>query len=197
MMNPKRQDVPMTTPPLKWSALLLCAALGCAHGGRYQDKTMDFAAVRTVAIMPFVNLSAVGTGNERVRDVFSNMLLATGALYVLPSGEVARAASRTGVVTPAAPTRDEVISLGKALNAEAVITGVLKEYGEVRSGNSSANAIAVSVQMIETQTGKVVWSASSAKGGVGFWDRMLGGGGESMNKVTEDASRDLLDKLFH
>jgi TolB-like protein len=187
----------MTMPIPKWSALLLCVALGCAHGGRYQDKGMDFAAVRTVAVMPFVNLTSAGTGNERMRDVFSNMLLATGAVYVLPSGEVARAASRTGVVVPATPTREEVINLGKALNAEAVITGVLKEYGEVRSGNSSANAIAVSVQMIETQTGKVVWSASSSKGGVGFWDRLLGGGGESMNKVTEDASRDLLDKLFH
>lgn len=179
-------------------AIALCtlALAACASGRRYQDKSMDFGSVRTVAVMPFVNLTSSGTGNERVRDVFSNMLLATGAVYVLPSGEVARAASRTGVVVPATPTREEAMNLGKALNAEAVITGVLKEYGEVRSGNSSANAIAVSVQMIETQTGKVVWAASSAKGGIGFWDRLLGGGGEPMNKVTEDASRDLLEKLF-
>ena len=176
--------------------VLLLLATACAAGRRYQDKGMDFAAVRTVAVMPFVNLTSSGTGNERVRDVFSNMLLATGAVYVLPSGEVARAASRTGVVIPATPTKEEAMNLGKALNAEAVITGVLKEYGEVRSGNSSANAIAVSVQMIETQTGKVVWAAASAKGGIGFWDRLVGGGGEPMNKVTEDASRDLLDKLF-
>ena len=187
----------MTIGRLKMSLTgLILMLFACASGRRYQDKGMDFAAVRTVAVMPFVNLTSAGTGNERMRDVFSNMLLATGAVYVLPSGEVSRAASRTGVVVPATPTREEAINLGKALGAEAVITGVLKEYGEVRSGNSSANAIAVSVQMIETQTGKVVWAASSAKGGIGFWDRLAGGGGEPMNKITEDASRDLLDKLF-
>jgi hypothetical protein len=181
---------------MKKTMLLATLLVACATGRRYQDKAMDFASVRTVAVLPFVNLTTAGNGNERVRDVFANMLLSSGAMYVLPNGEVSRAASRAGVVVPATPTREEVVSLGKALNAEAVVTGVLKEYGELRSGNSSANAISVSVEMIETQTGKVVWAASSTKGGIGFWDRLLGGGGEPMNKVTEEAVGDLLKKLF-
>ena len=176
--------------------LLLAAA--CAHpAGKYQDKNMDFASVRTIAVLPFQNLSQQNTASERVRDVFSNMLLATGAVYVLPSGEVQRGLSRAGVMQPASPAKEEIVGLGKALAAEAVITGVVKEYGEVRSGNSTANVISVQVEMIETQTGKVVWSAGSTQGGIGFWDRMLGGGGDPMNKVTEDAVRDLLNKLFH
>jgi len=131
-----------------------------------------------------------------MRDVFSNMLLTTGAVYVLPTGEVTRGAGKAGVIAPATPAKEEIITMGKQLNIDAVITGVLKEYGEVRAGSSSANAISVSVQMVETQTGKVVWAASSTKGGVGFWDRLLGGGGEPMNQVTEDAARDLIKQLF-
>ncbi len=50
--------------------------------------------------------------------------------------------------------------------------------------------------MIETQTGKVVWTASSTKGGISVWDRLFGGGGKAMNEVTEEAVDDLLDKLF-
>jgi hypothetical protein len=176
---------------------LLVATAGCAAERKYQDKSMDFAAVRTVAVLPLVNLTTANTAGERVRDVFSNMLLASGAVYVLPTGEVTRALSRAGVISPSAPSKEEVINLGKVLNVQAVITGVLKEYGEVRSGNSSANVISLSVQMVETQTGKVVWSASSTQGGVGFGDRLLGGGGDPMNKVTEDAVGDLLNKLFH
>jgi polysaccharide biosynthesis protein PelC len=187
--------------PMHTRIKLLLAALvvlaGCAGGRKYQDAKMDFGAVRTVAVMPFGNLTTASTAGERVRDVFSNMLLATGAVYVLPSGEVTRAVGRNGITTPATPSKEDVIAMGKLLNADAVITGVLKEYGEVRSGSTSANAISVSTQTIETQTGKVVWSASSTKGGVGFWDRLLGGGGEAMNQVTEDAVRDLLSKLFH
>jgi len=179
-------------------ALLLVLFTGCAAGGRsYHDKAMDFASIRTVAVLPFQNLTTTLSAHERVRDVFSNMLLSTGALYVLPAGEVQRGIVRAGLSNPSTPSKEEVVALGKALAVEAVITGVLKEYGETRAGNSTGNLISLSVEMIETQTGKVVWSASSTQGGVGFGDRLLGGGGEPMNIVTEDAVRDLLAKLFH
>jgi hypothetical protein len=41
-----------------------------------------------------------------------------------------------------------------------------------------------------------VWAASSTQGGIGFGDRMLGGGGRPLNDVTEAAVNELLDKLF-
>jgi hypothetical protein len=50
--------------------------------------------------------------------------------------------------------------------------------------------------MLETQTGKIVWSASSTRGGVDASDRLFGGGGQPMDQVTADAVRDLLDKLY-
>ncbi len=180
-------------PTTLLAALLLA---GCASGPRYQDKKMDFGAIKTVAVLPLQNLSRDNLAGERVRDVFSTMLLSTGAVYVLPIGEVNRALVRGNVQQPATPSQEEVVALGKLLSADALIVGTVKEYGEVRSGNSAANAISMSLEMFETQTGKVVWAASTTKGGIGFWDRMLGGGGEPMNKVTEDAVRDLLNKLF-
>jgi hypothetical protein len=66
----------------------------------------------------------------------------------------------------------------------------------VRSGQSEANIVSLSLQMIETETGTVVWSGSSTQGGITLSDRMFGGGGEPMNKVTEKAVNDLLDQLF-
>jgi curli biogenesis system outer membrane secretion channel CsgG len=77
-----------------------------------------------------------------------------------------------------------------------VITGVVREYGEVRSGTSMANIISMSIQIVETGTGRVVWSASSTKGKISFWNRLIGGGGQPMNKVTEQAIDALFDKLL-
>ena len=182
--------------PMKTTALLTFLFAAACATPRYQDKKMDFGAIRTVAVLPLTNLSRDNLGGERFRDVFSGMLLASGAVYVLPAGEVGRGLARANVPAPATPSTEEVITLGKLLSAEAIIGGTLKEYGEVRSGNSSSNLISVSLQMYETQTGKVVWAASSTKGGISFSDRLLGGGGEPMNKVTEEAVRDLLGKLF-
>ncbi len=162
----------------------------------YRDPNMDFGQLQAVAVLPFANLSRDPTAADRVRDVFTTMLLATQGVYVVPPGEVARGIARAGIVAPATPTPEEVVKFVAIVKADAVITGTVREYGEVRSGSAAATMISVSLEMMEGQTGKVVWSASSTKGGVSTLDRMFGGGGEPMNIVTEKAVEDLLDKLF-
>lgn len=157
---------------------------------------MDFGAIRTVAVMPFSNLSRDSLAADRIRDVFSSMLLATGAVYVMPYGEVARAVGRAGIASPAQPSTDEVIKLGTALKVDGIITGVVKEYGEIRSGTASSNVVSVSVTLLETATGKVVWAGATTRGGVTLSDRLFGGGGAPLNDVTEAAVDDLLNKLF-
>ncbi len=185
--------------PLKAIAPVLAALLvaGCARQRSYHNANMDFASVRTVAIMPLWNLSKEPQGADRVRDVLSNALLATNAVYVVPTGEVSRAVSRLGVVVPVTPSPDEVVKLCAMLKADAVITGVLKEYGEIRTTSASANVVAMSLQMQEASTGKIIWSGSSSRGGVGWGARLLGtAGGRPINDVTEQAVDDLLDQLF-
>lgn len=174
-------------------ALAACASHG-AH--TYTDRNMDFGAIRNVAVLPLTNLSRDQGGGDRVRDVFASHLLATNAVYVVPQGEVGRVLARLSVANPAAPTIEEVQKLGTALKVDAVILGTLNEYGEMRSGSAAANVISLSLQLQETGTGKIVWSGSTTKGGVGIRERLLGGGGEPLNTVTSAAVDDLLDQLF-
>jgi len=182
-------------------AAALLAACGCGGARRssavtFHDENMDFSLIRTVAVMPFDNLSATRAAEQRVRDVFMTMLQATGSMYVLPPGEVNRGISRAGIENPIAPTAEEIVTFGGITETDAVILGSVLEYGETRSGSAQANFISLSVRMIETQTGRVVWSASSTRGGVDAGDRLFGGGGQPMNDVTAKAIQDLLDKLF-
>lgn len=183
---------------LRRTGLLLASAalLACGGGRQYHDGEMDFGAVRTVAVLPFANYSRESVAGDRVRDVLTNMLLATNAVYVVPPGETTRGVGRVNVAVPQTPSIEEIVKLGAFLKADAVLTGIVKEYGEIRSGNAVSNVISVSLQMYETQTGKLVWSASSTKGGVGVAARMFGGGGSPLNDVTEEAIDDLLGKLF-
>jgi hypothetical protein len=162
----------------------------------YRDPQMDFSLVRKVAVLPFENLTTANTAAERVRDVFMTMMQATGSSYVMPPGEVARGVDRATMARATTPTAEEVVSLGKILGVDAVVAGVVREYGEVRSGSSAAGVVSLSLQMLETQTGRVVWSASATRGGVDAADRLFGGGGQPMDQVTADAVRDLLDQLF-
>ena len=163
----------------------------------YHDPNVDFALLRTVAVMPFANLTNDKLAGERVRNTFMNSLFSTGVLYVIPAGEVARGISRAGIDNPWSPSGEDVSKLAAIVNADSVITGVVTEYGEVRSGAITANVISVSTQMIEKETRKVIWSASTTKGGISIWDRLFGGGGQPMEDITQAAVDDLIKKLFY
>ena len=192
-MTSTRRALRSRAAPVAAVALLVACA---APAPRYQDKEMDFGSMRSVAVMPFVNLSRETAAADRVRDVFVTMLLATGAVYVVPHGEVVRTLGTAGVAQPSSPSVDEVVKLGKVLKVDAIVTGTVREYGELRSGTASGNIVSLSIQIMETATGKVVWAASSTQGGVSTADRLLGSGGTPMNQVTEAAVNDLLNKLF-
>lgn len=179
------------------AGLLMMVLGGCATSGdTFRDTTMDFGSIRTVAVMPFGNLTRDQLAAERVRDVFSISLMSTGSIYTLPTGEVARAIGSIGLSNAAAPSAEDVVKLCKALKADAVITGVVREYGDIRSGNAVADIISLSLQMAEGQTGRVVWSASTTQGGIGITEKLFGGGGKPINDVTEKAVNDLINKLF-
>jgi len=184
----------------RWIALIFFLfSTGCATGSSrvvFRDQNMDFGSLQAVAVMPFTNLTRDNMAGERVRDVFMTMLQATGGVYVIPPGEVARGIGRLNLDRPATPTPEDVTKFAKIVSTDAVFTGTVKEYGEVRSGSSAANVVSVSLQMMEAQTGRLVWSASSTRGGVTTSDRLFGGGGEPMNATTQKAVDDLLDKLF-
>ncbi len=181
---------------LFFNILLMLTACASTSHDMYQDSKMDFGSIRTVGVMPFVNLSRDQLAGDRVRDVFINALLATEAVYVLPTGEITRGVTTAEIPNPFTPSPQEIVKLGKMIKAEAVITGTIREYGDVRSGTASANVISMSLQMIETETGRIVWTASTTKGGITFADRLFGGGGQPMDTVTIKAVNDLINKLF-
>jgi TolB-like protein len=179
---------------------LLLTVLHCGghRGARstYHDANMDFGLIQSVAVLPFDNLSLNGKAGETVRDVFMTMLQASVDIYVVPAGEVRRAVSRVQPDDPKAPTEEEFVNLAKNLEVDVLITGTVLEYGEVRSGAAASNVCSVNVQMIEGQTGRIVWSASATRGGVTAGDRLVGGGGQPMNIIVSKTVGDLLDRLF-
>jgi len=164
--------------------------------GNYHDSTMDFSAIKTVAVLPLANATADKLAGERVRDVLITTLMSTETMYVIPTGEIIRAIGRAGITDPTSPSTEEIKKLGGILKVNAVITGVVREYGEVRSGPAAANVLSLSLAMTEVDTGKVVWTSHSTRGGISTLDRLFGGGGEPMNNITQKVVDDLLDKLF-
>jgi len=199
MVSQVSMERKMTLLKHRIAFLVLLLFVGCSSTGAYdvyRSENMDFGSVQNVAVLPFANLTRDLQAAERVRDVFMTMLLATGGVYVIPPGEVARGIATAGIANATSPSGDDVKKLANALKADAVFTGVIREYGDIRQMSTSADIISISVQMREAQGGKVVWSASSTQGGIGMKERLLGGGGRPLNVITEKAVNEIIDKLF-
>lgn len=178
--------------------LVLLSAISCASSRKqpyYFNPDMDFGSIKTAAIMPLENMTREQLAADRVRDVLTNLLLSRSTIYVVPPGEVARGVLITGIANAVNPSPEEIIKLAAVIKVDVIITGAVREYGEVKSGTSSANVISVNLQMIEAATGKIIWTASTTQGGISIWDRLFGGGGKPMNDVTEKAANDLILKL--
>ena len=179
---------------------ILLLGLGCAghRGGQttFHDPNMDFGLIQSVAVLPFENLTGAQHAGETSRDVFMTMLQAKVDLYVIPPGEILRAISRIQPENPRIPTEEEVVKLAENLEADVVITGTVLEYGQVRSGSASSNVCSLSIKMLEGQTGRVVWSAATTRGGVSAGDRLVGSGGQPMNVVVTKAAEDMVNRLF-
>lgn len=188
----------LSVPGLLIAVLMSLTACAAHRGAKttFHDPNMDFGLIRSVAVMPFDNLTTTAKAGDKVRDVFMTMLQASVDVYVIPPGEVRRGISRVRIEDPTTPTAEDVVNVAQNLSADVVITGTVLEYGETRSGSATGNIITLSVKMLEGQTGRVIWSASATRGGVGAAERLLGGGGQPMNIVTSQAVDDLLDRLF-
>ena len=197
MMNKCRNHI---HPEAHILLFILVAMAACATSDiseNYHDPEMDFSALRTIAVMPFENLTADKQAGRRVRDTFMTSLMATGVVYVIPAGEINRGILRLQIQNPISPAGEDIAKLSSLIRADAVITGVVREFGLVRSGQASAGVISISMQMVESQSRKVVWTASTTQGGINTWDRLFGGGGRPMNEITEQAVNDIIKKLFY
>jgi hypothetical protein len=60
------------------AVILIFCFCACARSVKYRDPNMDFGSIQKIAVLPFANLTRDDKAAERVRDVYMNMLMATG-----------------------------------------------------------------------------------------------------------------------
>lgn len=154
---------------------------GCAN--QYQNNHMSMGRnmeERTViAVMPFQGVSESPGSGLIVADILANELYALeGYVVVTPEVVAARAAAREG----------EVLSpeeIGKLVGAPYIVSGRVTEY-TYKSGVGEQPAVGVTARLIETATGRVLWSASRAGTGSAAWFQE-----DSLALLTSRICRDL------
>lgn len=148
------------------ACLALAGALtGCAN--YYENNHMasgkkEIGSRPLVVVMPFHGVSESPGSGLIVADVMANELYALGGFVVVtPEVVAARAAPREGETLSPEAT-------GKMVGALFILIGRVTEY-TYKSGVGEQPAVGVTARLIETDSGRVLWSASRARTGSAAW----------------------------
>jgi TolB-like protein len=171
---------------------LAIAATGCGGPKRYVNRNADLGAVRTVAILPFENLTTDKLCAERLNRIFLTEILNYRAFQVVEPGQVMRAVRRDQFDLGSL-TADDIKRLGKALNVQALVLGSVLEFEEKRA--STGAQVKVQFRLVDTESAVTVWSVTRTRAGLGFAARMFGFEGDSATEIAQQLIRDEVARL--
>ena len=184
--------MPRLLPVLVVIAVVL-ALPACGGRTRYVNQNADLGAVKTVAILPFENLTNDKLCAERVNKIFLTELLNVGAFEVVEPGLVIRTVRREASDI-AQLTAEDIKRIGSSLKAQALVIGSVLEFEE-RRGTSDGARVKLQFRLVDTQSAATIWSVTRSRAGLGFGGRVFGLGGPSATELAEDLVREELAKL--
>jgi TolB-like protein len=184
--------------PVHRSAIALLAfalaAAGCGGPSRYVNERADLGAVKTVAVLPFDNVTNDKLCAERIQKIFITELLNFGTFQLVEPGQVTRALRKDGL-DPGSLTPEDIKRLGDALKAQALFLGSVLEYDEGRSGAVPSPKVKILLRLVDTQTATTLWSVSRTRAGATMGARLFGIGGLPASSIAEELIRDELAAL--
>jgi hypothetical protein len=177
----------------------LCLVPACAStestGSLYIHPNADWSNYKRVAVLPLENLTNERYAAERVREVLNVELNAQGLFEALELGEVNRSLRTQGIVVLTEIGPEQAQALGKELGVQALMLGSVMEFDARRTGTVSLPDIALSLRMIDVETGLPIWAITDARAGAKLSTRLFGIGEESQTEATVRLVRDVLSTL--
>lgn len=184
-----------------WASLLLAGAIalsgGCApRASEYVRDDVDFSFIRRVAVYPFFNLTQDIFAAQKVQSIFVTEVLEANELEVVDRGEMLAAVAELKLAPDMILSPQQVTTLAKRLQADALFFGTVEEYGLERSSRDATHVVTVNYQLNEGETGRTVWSSQSRTDGASLLRKLFGGGSDSLYDVARSNVRAALGTLF-
>jgi TolB-like protein len=181
--------------------LLVISVAGCSGSViRYINPEANFSYIKKIAVFPFNNMSDDKFAGERVRNTLTVDLLSRGVFDVLEQGEVSKVMGSffraAGFEEGRALEVDKetLKLLGERLGVQAIILRSVDEY-KSRGGRGSA-VVALSVRMLDTSSGIILWQAKSTVSGSSPWRKIVGIEESDRSTIARKAVKSVLDTLL-
>jgi TolB-like protein len=159
---------------------MLFAFPGCAKKApqTFLRPEFNLEYLRKVAVLPFEDNAENPSMATRCRQITITQILSSGLFDAVDKMQV-DSVLRDEAVQPGTPINATTLRrLGQLLGVQGFLVGSLD--------------ITLTLRLIDSESGLVLWQASGRDSGYSWWDRLFGLGGKDSFQVTQELIRRLL-----
>lgn len=176
-------------------ALSCALAVGGCAAATTQVRPGAEAGRATVAMLPLENLTGKAENGEKYTRLVWAVLGRTNRFALTDPGEVEAALGELRIRSTGAIARDQVVRAAQRLGVRWIATGSLLESGNVRTPDGDCPSFGLTLRVLDGRTGHVVWSDLAARSGQDRETIFGWGREESLDRLAETATRQLVDHL--
>ncbi len=184
-----------------FSTFMLVVLLGIAGCGSkatsdsFIREDVDLGYIQRIAVLPLENYSDDQYAAKRVRNVINTQILAMGLFDTAEQGLVDSVLLREAIEQNTPIDQLTLKRLGQRLKVQAFIMGAVDQAGDVRRGANTFPEIAMTLRLLEAESGRILWQASGYRNGESLSRRLFGMAAIDSYQVALKLTRDLLSSL--
>ena len=172
---------------------------GCATSPEdtryFKDDKVELELLQKVAVLPFVNHTQTKLVENRFSNIVTTEILSRELFEVATPGDVLAFLKEEVRGDPTAVDAQVARKMGRALKVDAYLTGAVEIYDMERNGTYNYPVIAVTMQLIDIKSGRIIWQAAGGDTGYDSWSRVFGLASDDFNRVSFRLARELLDTM--
>jgi TolB-like protein len=180
--------------PIPSSVLGFVIPFGFKAG--YRSPTLVSQAPKRVAVLPFENRSQRRGAARIVTDVFVTLLFQRGRFEVIEPGVVSDALLAMTATPFGTVDLETMTGLRARIAADAVIVGTVHNYSEgIKRGASTSPELEMDARMLDTESGRILWSAAHGRSGDDYELLLDFGKARSAVSLAAKVMREMLETL--
>jgi hypothetical protein len=176
-------------------AILVLMLAGCGGGvtsRSFLREEVDFGFIQRIAVLPYENNSADPFAAERARDVTITQVLSLGLFDAVEKVLVDNVMYEEGVDKGTAIDPLTLKRIGQRLQCQALLLGTVDLAGSGKIGTSTFSEKALTLRLIEVNSGLILWQASGHLSGASLGKRLFGLKPDDPFQVTLKLVRNML-----
>jgi hypothetical protein len=182
-----------------WNIVIIISVFflltGC--GGKisstdYVREDIDYSYIQRIGVLPFTNKTEDKLAGERARDITITQVLALGLFDTVDKGIVDAVMEDEALNPGAAIDPLSLKRIGQRIRAQAFILGTIDLAQENRIGSVAFPQIAITLRLVDTESGMVLWQASGTSSGESWGGRLFGVTPDDPFKTTDKLIRHML-----